>query len=86
MIKSSESSLTLFPARRRGAFMNDDHNLPPPMTPKQFIRLLDQMCIPGLARKSKRYGQVKYSVTVDDIETAGAILSHERLPSAMESD
>jgi hypothetical protein len=66
--------------------MKDDPNLPLPVTPRQLIRLLEEMGIPGLTRKIKRYGQMKCTVTVDDIETAALIFSHRLLPSALDPD
>ena len=54
------------------------------MTPRQRVRLLEEMCIPGLTRQIKRYGQMKCNVTVDDIETAALLFSHQLLPSALD--
>lgn len=66
--------------------MKDDPNLPLPRTPRQLVRLLEEMCIPGLTRTIKRYGQMKYSITVDDIETTAPLFSHQFLPSALNPD
>jgi hypothetical protein len=68
------------------ASADNDPTLPPPMTPEQFIRLLEEMCIPALARKSKRYGEVKYSITRSDIEEAYSILSGDVIPSQLNPD
>jgi hypothetical protein len=53
-------------------------DIPPPMTPRQMIRLLDKLCEVGCAaRRKKRDGQVIYSLSLDDIWEGDAILSGE---------
>ena len=56
--------------------MADD--IPPSMTPRQMIRLLDKLCEVGCAaRRQKRDGQIIYSLSVEDVWEGDAILSGE---------
>jgi len=56
-----------------GALADD---IPPPMTPRQMLRLLDKLHEVGCARRQKkRDGQIIYSLSVDDIHEGDAILS-----------
>jgi hypothetical protein len=57
--------------------MKNEH--PPPVTPEQFIKLLDGILIAGSqsGRKRHRDGQIYYKVYVEDIYVAGDILAGE---------
>jgi len=57
--------------------MADEH--PPPVTPEQFIKLLDGILVAGSDshRHTRRNGEVYYSIDVRDIYEAGDILAGE---------
>jgi hypothetical protein len=57
------------------------NSLPPPMTPQQFIALLDEFCILSLAKRTRRLVDNRsryetfYTLSLTDIYEADALLS-----------
>jgi hypothetical protein len=48
--------------------------LPPPMTPKQFTALLDELCGVGCCKRRRRQGETVYVISVSQIQEGDLIL------------
>ena len=48
--------------------------LPPPMTPKQFTALLDELCTVGCCKRRRRQGETIYEISISQIQEGDLIL------------
>jgi hypothetical protein len=55
--------------------------LPPPMTPRQFTALLDELCEVGCCERRTRQGEPIYVISVSEIQEGDLILSGAARPT-----